>query len=115
MKDQLERAAASIALNIAEGNAKATNRERCRFIDFARGSAFECAACLDVLVARDVLDFTVSCEGKQILHGIVSMLVGLRRSASVVARETEAEYGRPSDGIDRDYDRDHDDESGLAE
>ena len=43
VKDQLDRAATSIALNIAEGNGKYTNKDRCRFFDVAHGSALECA------------------------------------------------------------------------
>jgi len=51
-KDQLDRASTSIPLNIAEGNGKFSGRDRARFLEMARGSALECAACLDVLVAR---------------------------------------------------------------
>jgi len=50
--DQLDRASTSVSLNIAEGNAKYTVPDRCRYFDTARGSALECAACLDVLVAK---------------------------------------------------------------
>ena len=50
--DQLDRASTSVPLNIAEGNAKYTAPDRCRYFDTARGSALECAACLDVLVAK---------------------------------------------------------------
>ena len=78
--DQLDRSATSIPLNIAEGNGKYTAADRCRFFDIARGSALECAACLDVLVAKKKLvDAT---HGKAILIRIVSMLVGLIRSTS---------------------------------
>src|SRR6478672_12516148 len=52
VKDQLDRASTSIALNIAEGNGKFSPRDRCRFFDTAHGSALECAAGLEVLVAR---------------------------------------------------------------
>ena len=38
-KDQLLRASQSIPLNIAEGNGKATNPDRRRFFEIARGSA----------------------------------------------------------------------------
>ena len=78
--DQLDRASTSIPLNIAEGNGKHTAPDRCRFFDIARGSALECAACLDVLVAKKKL--AQAEQGKAILVRIVSMLVGLIRSTS---------------------------------
>src|ERR1035437_1288389 len=77
---QLDRASTSIPLNIAEGNGKYTSPDRCRFFDIARGSALECAACLDVLVAKKRL--VQAGPGKQILIRIVSMLVGLIRNTS---------------------------------
>ena len=49
---RLDRASTSIPLNIAEGNGKYTATDRCRFFDIARGSALECSACLDVLIAK---------------------------------------------------------------
>src|SRR5215472_16067241 len=55
VKDQLDRASTSIALNIAEGNGKYNPKDRCRFFDTAHGSALECAAGLDVLVAKGKL------------------------------------------------------------
>ena len=39
--DQLDRASTSVPLNIAEGNAKYTEPDRCRYFDTARGSALE--------------------------------------------------------------------------
>src|SRR6187549_3937278 len=55
VKDQLDRAATSIPLNIAEGNGKYQPKDRCRFFDIAHGSTLECAAALDVLVAKTKL------------------------------------------------------------
>ena len=78
--NQLDRASTSIPLNIAEGNGKYTAADRCRFFDIARGSALECAACLDVLVAKKRIDSADA--GKAMLVRIVSMLVGLIRSTS---------------------------------
>lgn len=80
--NQLERAATSIPLNIAEGNGKYRSLDRCRFFDIARGSALECAACLDVLTARGMLNGDVSGEGKRQLEEIVAMIVGLIRANS---------------------------------
>lgn len=77
---QLDRASTSVPLNIAEGNGKYTPADRCRFFDIARGSALECAACLDVLDARKRIDSAEA--GKVMLIRIVSMLVGLIRSTS---------------------------------
>src|SRR5947207_6782236 len=45
-------ASTSIPLNIAEGNGKFSAKDRARFFEMARGSALECAACLDVLLVR---------------------------------------------------------------
>jgi len=80
--DQLDRASTSIPLNIAEGNAKHTAPDRCRYFDSARGSALECAACLDVLVAKGKFGVEQIQVGKEILHETVSLLVGLIRSIS---------------------------------
>lgn len=80
--NQLDRATTSIPLNIAEGNGKYTPTDRCRYFDNARGSALECAACLDVLVARQRLAVSLADEGKSVLVEIVSMLVGLIRAHS---------------------------------
>jgi len=79
---QIERASTSIPLNIAEGNGRYTATDRCRFFDIARGSALECAAALDVLVAKKVLAEKVIETGKAHLIEIVNMLIGLIRSNS---------------------------------
>ena len=44
-----------IPLNIAEGNGKFSTIDRARFLEIARGSALECAACLDVLAVRKLV------------------------------------------------------------
>jgi four helix bundle protein len=76
-RDQLDRASTSIALNVAEGNVKFSSPDRARFLQFAQGSAVECAACLDVLVARGMKTSAEVVVGKGMLEEIVRMLSGL--------------------------------------
>lgn len=92
VKDQLDRASTSVPLNIAEGNGKIAIRDRCRFVDIARGSALECAACLDVLVAKRLLEEESIRVGKEQLLEIVSMLVGLTNSLSARIQEDVPGY-----------------------
>ena len=93
-RDQLDRASTSVVLNIAEGNGKRSHPDRCRFFDIARGSVVECAACLDVLVARQVLKPTEIVEGKAMLMGVVSLVSGLIARFSGDVREDAADYGQ---------------------
>ena len=90
VKDQLDRASTSIPLNIAEGNGKFAIKDRCRFLDFARGSALECAACLDVIVAKKLLDESAIQLGKAQLLEIVSMLMGLISSLNTRIQEDDS-------------------------
>ena len=91
--NQLDRASTSIPLNISEGNGKFTGADRCKFFDIARGSALECAACLNVLLARKKITSEKAIEGKEILSPIVSMLVGLiKTTLSNRLYEEHAEY-----------------------
>jgi four helix bundle protein len=87
VKDQLDRASTSVRLNIAEGNGKFAIRDRCRFLDIARGSALECAAYLDVLVAKRLTNAAAVISGKHQLFEIASMLVGLINSLTSRIRE----------------------------
>jgi four helix bundle protein len=84
VKNQLDRASTSIVLNIAEGNGKFTQRDRCRFFDTAHGSALECAAGLDVdvLVAKRKVTNEQIVAGKARVQRIVRMLFGLIKKNS---------------------------------
>ncbi|PYK13128.1 MAG: four helix bundle protein [Verrucomicrobia bacterium] len=79
--DQLDRASTAIPLNIAEGTGKFTPPDRCRYYNTARGSALECAACLDVLVVKKILKQEIT-EAKAVLIKVVSMLVGLIKAVA---------------------------------
>lgn len=75
--DQIDRASTSIVLNLAEGNGRLATKQRARFFDDARGSATECAGCLDLMVAKSLVSAERVEEGKTILVRVVSMLTKL--------------------------------------
>ena len=77
VRSQLDRASLSALLNVAEGNGKRRRRVRAKFFDDARGSATECAACLDALVAVRRCPMARVSDGKTMLLRIVSMLTKL--------------------------------------
>jgi four helix bundle protein len=109
-KDQLDRASTSIPLNIAEGNGKFSARDRARFFEMARGSALECAACLDVLVVRKLVKEEPLAAQKERLVRIVEMLVGLLRRFSDRANVLREEAPDYSSDHDHNYDHEHEQE-----
>jgi four helix bundle protein len=111
-KDQLDRASTSIPLNIAEGNGKFSSADRGRFLEIARGSALECAACLDVLVVRKLAVPGEIEAQKERLATIVRMLVGLLKRFSPradVLREDAPGYGT-ANAEDQEQDQDQEQE-----
>jgi len=96
-RDQLERAGDSIALNIAEGNGKFSQKDRARFFQIAHGSALESAACLDLLVARRCCAGIAVARGKSILEEIVKMLFTMLDQLGCRIAEDSAEYGERAD------------------
>ena len=67
-------------------------KDKCRFFDIARGSAFECAGSLDVLTARNIINKSKSFELKHLLKPIVAMLMELIKSQSGRVYEEDIEY-----------------------
>ena len=93
-KDQLDRASTSLPLNIAEGNGKFSTVDRARFLEIARGSALECAACLDVLAVRKLVAAERILPAKERLVRIVNMLMGMLKRFS-----GRAEFLREDEGL----------------
>ena len=104
-KDQLLRASQAIPLNIAEGNGKATDGDRRRYFEIARGSALECGAVQDVLQVCGALSAEDNKSRKELLDRIVAMLTKLGQRGYAVG-EDPALYpaGNDSDS-DSDPDR----------
>jgi len=93
-RDHLERASCSIPVNLAEGNSKKSQRERSHYFEIASGSALECAACLDVLVAKNCVPKGQTASGKELLCSIVSMLVSLRSTKTAwCVKDGHGRYG----------------------
>ena len=91
-KDQLLRASQAIPLNIAEGNGKATEGDRRRFFEIARGSALECGAIQDVLEVCGALGSQENQTRKADLDRIVAMLTRLGGRGYSIGEEAAA-YG----------------------
>jgi four helix bundle protein len=105
-KDQLDRASTSLPLNIAEGNGKFSDADRSRFLEIARGSALECAACLDVLIVRKLIPRDRIVSAKEQLVRIVNMLMGMLKRFS-----GRAEFLREDEGTyPVDYEHEHEQE-----
>ena len=105
VQNQLDRARTSIVLNIPEGNGRFTSADRCKFFDIARGSALECAGCLDLIFIKKLLSEVELDAGKTLLRDIVSLLIGLIRSNSPDRlREEAVEYRVGGEKHDSDYD-----------
>ena len=77
LRDQLDRASVSIVLNLAEGAGRRTPRDKAHFFTIARGSSTECAAILDLLLARGLLAPSDHRHGRGLLVRVVQMLTSL--------------------------------------
>lgn len=79
---QIRRAALSIALNIAEGNARSQKDSR-RFIDISRGSCYECVPLLQIAKEQELIDAATKDVFSGRLATLSKMLFGLKRSIKI--------------------------------
>lgn len=75
--DQLNRAALSISLNIAEGSSR-TSRDFQHFLSIARGSCYECVPLLEIARDQQILKERDHIQLKQEVFEISKMLSSLR-------------------------------------
>ena len=78
--DQLQRAALSIVLNIAEGAGKFSPADKAAFYARARGSVTESAAVVDVCLKLRLVDERIAQENKERLERLAQMLTKLVKS-----------------------------------
>ena len=79
--EQLQRAASSITLNIAEGAGEYARHEKHRFYRMAKRSATECAAILDIGLKLGLIDTKKLRDARDLLFRIVSMLIKMVSSS----------------------------------
>jgi four helix bundle protein len=92
--DQLCRASESIVLNLAQGVRVGSAAQKQQLLDYAVGSALECAACLDIAAIKGFLSSELVGVEKRSLCEVVRMLVGLRGSWEKYAlKEEPTDYG----------------------
>jgi four helix bundle protein len=77
LADQLNRASASIAANIAEGNGRFTKADRKHFFGIARGSIQACVPLLDLAVRRRPMGDDLHRELRERLDEPARMISGL--------------------------------------
>jgi len=83
--NQLRRAAVSVPSNIAEGQARFSAKEFCRFLSMARGSLVEIETQLQIAIN---LRYLTECQGANLLKAAAELgriLNGLLASIKVVA------------------------------
>ena len=83
LKDQMQRAAVSIASNIAEGCERDSKPDFVRYLRIAKGSAAELRTQLYIAQRLQILDVTTSSNFLRECKEIGAMLQGLIRSVSV--------------------------------
>ncbi len=77
LADQLNRAALSIATNLAEGNGRFTKNDRKNFFTIARGSVQECVPLIELARRRGLMQETTYKNLRNQLETIAKMISGL--------------------------------------
>lgn len=98
LSDQLQRAALSIPLNIAEGAGEYAVDEKARFYRMAKRSATECAGILDVCQRLRLVEEKRYLQGRELLVGIVSMLIKMAQKQRLAGMGTGKGIGKGKGG-----------------
>ena len=79
LADQLQRAASSITLNVAEGAGEFSRTEKARFYRIAKRSAMECAAIIHMSLRLGLIDEDTCEESHELLDRVSAMLTKMPR------------------------------------
>jgi four helix bundle protein len=77
LRDQMRRAAISVCSNLAEGDARQTDKETIQFFFIAKGSLAELSAQLEIAQEIHALDHTAIAKLKNECEEIAAMIRGL--------------------------------------
>ena len=87
LKSQVERAATSVVLNIAEGSTGQSDPEQSRFVSMALRSYLETVACLDITERRQFLSNNdlqpVRDSGRELFVKLLALRKALNRPSTV--------------------------------
>lgn len=79
LTSQTNRAAVSIAANIAEGSSRSSRKDFAHFLEIAIGSAFELQTLLEIAFNREYIEDDSYNNAKDNLEELAKMLFGLKR------------------------------------
>lgn len=89
LADQIRRAGTSVALNIAEGSGRSSNKEYYRFLDVSRGSLIELRSALRVARGSRLLDEALFDRLMRMRDEVARMLFALMRSVEARIKRKE--------------------------
>lgn len=81
LSDQLQRAALSIPLNIAEGAGEYSREEKIRFYRMAKRSTTECAAIINVCERLKLIEEKSYVLARELIIRLVSMLIKMAQKS----------------------------------
>jgi len=84
LRDQLERALASAILNLCEGNARRSPKERMRFFDISLASIAEVSSAIDIMRAFGHISANDESEIQSNLNVSYAMIINLRKYQSQI-------------------------------
>ena len=79
LRSQLEKAATSVVLNIAEGSTGQTDPEQARFLGLSLRSLMECVACLDMVERRHYVPSEELAPTRELSHQLFMKIQAMRR------------------------------------